>query len=193
MGSQRTSCGSDLAPLAEPPVARNAPTDTACASDPGTFVDARRGPFPAERREGRRATQARGWYCYEAASVQCCDSYGNSGGDGLCGIDLGGNFSADPLFCDAPNGDYTLDWASPCLPGNHPDGVDCGLIGALDAACGTPPVTGACCLADNSCIVIEAENCPGTYMGDGTTCTPEICVPTAVDRTTWGRIRGAYR
>ena len=38
--------------------------------------------------------------------------------------------SADLLFCDAENGDYTLDACSPCLPGNHPDGVDCGLIGA---------------------------------------------------------------
>jgi hypothetical protein len=73
-------------------------------------------------------------------SVHCCDSYGNTDGDDLCGEDLGGNFSADPLFCDAENGDYTLDGSSPCLPGNHPDGVDCGLIGAFEQGCGAIPV-----------------------------------------------------
>lgn len=46
-----------------------------------------------------------------------------------------GNFSEDPLFCDPENGDYTLAANSPCLPGNHPDGYDCGLIGALGEGC----------------------------------------------------------
>jgi len=54
--------------------------------------------------------------------------------------DLGGNFSLDPLFCDPENGDYKLDCNSPCLPGNHPDGVDCGLIGALGQGCGATAV-----------------------------------------------------
>jgi len=26
---------------------------------------------------------------------------------------------------------------SPCAPGNHPDGMDCGTIGALGVECGT--------------------------------------------------------
>jgi hypothetical protein len=42
-------------------------------------------------------------------------------------VDLGTNFAADPLFCDAPGGDYTLAPASPCLGG------PCGLVGALGA------------------------------------------------------------
>jgi hypothetical protein len=86
-------------------------------------------------------------------AVGCCDIYGNEGGDDLCGTDLGGNFSLDPLFCDPDNGDYTLDGCSPCLPGNHPHGVDCGLIGALGQGCGA----------------------------------------TAVEETTWGRIKSLYR
>jgi hypothetical protein len=86
-------------------------------------------------------------------TVRCCDVFGNTGGDDLCGTDLGGNFSLDPLFCDAENGDYTLDGCSPCLPGNHPHGVDCGLIGALGQGCGA----------------------------------------TAVEETTWGRIKALYR
>jgi hypothetical protein len=90
---------------------------------------------------------------YSEVSVECCDLYGNTDGNAVCGTDLGGNFSLDPLFCDAPNGDYTLDGCSPCLPGNHPHGVDCGLIGALGQGCGA----------------------------------------TAVEETTWGRVKALYR
>jgi hypothetical protein len=73
-------------------------------------------------------------------AVQCSDAHGNTHSNDLCGTDLGGNFSEDPLFCDVEEGDYTLDGCSPCLPGNHPDGVDCGLIGALGQGCGATPV-----------------------------------------------------
>ncbi len=52
----------------------------------------------------------------------------------LTGVD--GNISVDPQFCDAIGDDYTLAETSPCLPGNHPDGYDCGLIGALGQGCG---------------------------------------------------------
>ena len=65
--------------------------------------------------------------------------HGNAGGDWIGGIagqlGVSGNFSADPLFCDPDNGDFTLSSQSPCLPGNHPDGADCGLIGALGQGC----------------------------------------------------------
>jgi hypothetical protein len=73
--------------------------------------------------------------------VECSDIYGN-GGDyvscisGLNGID--GNFSADPEFCNLTNRDFGLREHSPCLPGNHPDGADCGLIGAFPANCDAP-------------------------------------------------------
>ncbi len=76
--------------------------------------------------------------------LSCCDLYGNVGGDwGGCVADqLGadGNVSADPLFCDAPNGDFTLAADSPCLPGNHPDGADCARIGSLDMGCEISPL-----------------------------------------------------
>lgn len=71
--------------------------------------------------------------------VECSDIYSN-GGDyvsciaGLNGVD--GNFSADPRFCNRAGKDFGLDADSPCLPGNHPDGSDCGLIGALPQGCG---------------------------------------------------------
>ncbi len=72
--------------------------------------------------------------------LACCDIYGNAGGDwigiiaGQEGVD--GNFSAHPLLCDPRGGDFTLAANSPCLPGNHPNGDDCGLIGALGEGCG---------------------------------------------------------
>jgi hypothetical protein len=54
--------------------------------------------------------------------------FGN-GEDDLCGVDLGGNFHSDPLFC----ADYSLAESSPCAPANSPGG--CGLIGVLDVGC----------------------------------------------------------
>lgn len=53
------------------------------------------------------------------------------------GID--GNFSMEPQFCAPANGDFTLQVDSPCAPGNHPDGADCGLIGAFGVVCQDVP------------------------------------------------------
>lgn len=73
----------------------------------------------------------------------CCDVYGNDNGGpdgGWFGYwakfdGVNGNFSADPLFCDGADADYSLQSVSPCLPGQH-GGVSCGLIGAFDIGCG---------------------------------------------------------
>lgn len=122
----------------------------------------------------------------------CSDAFGNWSDD-LCGTDLGGNFSADPLFCRPQTGDYSLDRNSPCLPGNHPEGADCGLIGALAQGCG---LQGACCLDDGTCVLLDQGDCEeqnGAYQGDGTACEPDPCQPTAVERTTWGRVRASFR
>jgi parallel beta-helix repeat protein len=74
--------------------------------------------------------------CFGSAApvVTCSDLYGNPGGNALCGIDGGDNISADPLFCDATEGDYTLDPASFCAPANSPCAL---LIGALPEGCAT--------------------------------------------------------
>jgi len=37
-------------------------------------------------------------------------------------------------------------------------------------------VTGACCYADGSCIVVEPADCSGAYQGDGTSCSDVICL-----------------
>lgn len=70
--------------------------------------------------------------------LSCTDIYGNAGGDWIPPINdqLGenGNFSEDPLFCDAANGDLTIDAESPCTANNAPG--QCGLVGAYDIGCG---------------------------------------------------------
>ncbi len=72
-------------------------------------------------------------------TLVCCDIYGNAGGDWVGPIadqlGINGNFSEDPLFCDAPSGDLRLHGDSPCLPRNHPSAEDCGVIGAWPVGC----------------------------------------------------------
>lgn len=74
----------------------------------------------------------------------CSDIFANEGGDwtGCIADQLGtnGNISADPLFCDEMAGDFRLRSDSPCLPGSHPDGWSCGVIGLFGVGC---PVSGA--------------------------------------------------
>jgi hypothetical protein len=85
-----------------------------------------------------------GIFCEDAASVpstSCNDVYGNAnanyGGTLADQTGLDGNFSLDPLFCGAEDGDYSLHILSPCVVGHHPEGGEgCGLIGALGPACG---------------------------------------------------------
>ena len=90
-------------------------------------------------------------YCeMESAPVlDCCDLYGNEGGDWVdCiaeQVEGSGNFSANPCFCDADGGDFHLCADSWCLAGHHPWGCD-DLVGALGEGCaacdcpGTVPV-----------------------------------------------------
>jgi hypothetical protein len=61
---------------------------------------------------------------------------------------------------------------------------------------GPPPPTGACCFADGSCIVAEQPDCEnqdGVYQGDGSTCEPNPCEPTAVVPGSWGRVKALFR
>ena len=77
------------------------------------------------------------------AIIECCCLWNNEDGDYVGGIadqeGVNGNFSACPSFCYADNGDFHLCDESPCLPGNHPDGYDCGLIGAWGEGCSCGP------------------------------------------------------
>jgi hypothetical protein len=74
------------------------------------------------------------WAPTERPFFLCCDVYGNGGGDWVgCIADQygeNGNFSADPLFCDAENGNFTLCADSPCAAA-----AGCGLVGAFGIGC----------------------------------------------------------
>lgn len=76
----------------------------------------------------------------ESSSVTiCCNDVYDNGKGNYTGIPdqtgINGNISVDPIFCYPDNDIYTLHAQSPCVPGNHPDGVGCGLIGALGVDC----------------------------------------------------------
>jgi len=75
-------------------------------------------------------------------AVACCDVYKNGEGNFTgCTADQengNGNFSEDPLFCDADAGDYTLRADSPCLPTGT---GNCGLVGSEEAGCGAVAVS----------------------------------------------------
>jgi hypothetical protein len=79
-------------------------------------------------------------YCEQESSpvLDCCDLYGNEGGDWVACIaeqvEGSGNFSADPCFCDAGGGDFHLCADSWCLAGHHPWGCD-DLVGAFGQGC----------------------------------------------------------
>jgi FlgD Ig-like domain len=70
--------------------------------------------------------------------LECCDIYGNAGGDWVgviaeqYGID--GNISLDPLFCGLTGQDLHLQDTSPCSPYSPPNS-ECALIGALPVGC----------------------------------------------------------
>ena len=76
------------------------------------------------------------------AVLTCTDIYANLGGNwtGCISDQVGqnGNFSANPLFCDAAGGDFSIRATSPCAPANSPPG--CDLIGALPVGCGVADV-----------------------------------------------------
>lgn len=83
--------------------------------------------------------KAGGIYAEDSTITIICNNVYNNDGGNYKGIPdqtgINGNISFDPIFCDPENDDYSLHVQSPCLPGNHPDGVDCGLIGALAEGC----------------------------------------------------------
>jgi hypothetical protein len=83
-----------------------------------------------------------------SVTLGCNDVWGNESRDyyitGLPDpVGWNGNISLDPQFCGAKpdsSGNFYLQSDSPCAPGNHPDGFECGLIGREPVACGATAV-----------------------------------------------------
>jgi hypothetical protein len=79
---------------------------------------------------------------YGLLTLICCDIFGNDAGDWVGPLEghhgIEGNISADPLFCDAPGGEFTLSMHSPCAPSSEPN-AECDLIGAHPVLCDVTP------------------------------------------------------
>jgi hypothetical protein len=132
--------------------------------------------------------------------LRCCDVDSSDAG-GFAHVTYDANcVFTDPMFC-APepcgwfySGDWALSADSPCLPEHSLCGE---LIGALGQGCIAPAgTTGACCLADGSCRVVTRRECEdqhGMFVGPHTLCEPNPCQPTPIERTSWGRIKAAFR
>ncbi len=102
------------------------------------------------------------WFEGVETTFSCCDIYGNDGGDWVESIadqyGVRGNFSEDPLFCDADDNDFTLHRDSPCMPDNHPDDFNCGLIGAHPIGCPTSNVDDEPLSSASSCLLAGRPN-----------------------------------
>jgi len=77
-----------------------------------------------------------------APTFSCNNVYGTTvatyGGDCTDQTGINGNLSLDPQFCGLDGtSNYNLQSDSPCAPGNHPQSINCGVIGARPSACGT--------------------------------------------------------
>lgn len=95
---------------------------------------------------------------FRSADLFCNDVWSN-GEENYWGVEPGyGDFSEDPRFCGYPGShgapaerfdpsDFALLPDSPCIPGNHPSGIDCGQIGAYREGCGRGPMEVAGTLA----------------------------------------------
>ncbi len=70
----------------------------------------------------------------------CCDAWANQAGN-YVGIPdptgKNGDIALDPIYCDAPGGNYTIEPDSPCAP-HSPSDPQCDLIGAYPVGCSAP-------------------------------------------------------
>jgi hypothetical protein len=114
------------------------------ALDQCTFYETSMGVLGAVELEGGAADAnrtiiqfgGRGFHCRSPSvvTVACCDLFGDPSRYFFgCTPETTNVILADPLFCDAQGGDFTLRQDSPCLPGANP----ClELIGAFGIGCG---------------------------------------------------------
>lgn len=78
----------------------------------------------------------------ETTTISCSLFHDNDGPDSTCPpVAKTERIHEDPGFCDPQEHDYALASDSPALPGNHPLGAECGLIGAFDVGCGPQAAT----------------------------------------------------
>ncbi len=95
---------------------------------------------------GNRSKEFADGIMVQRTALLSCNDVWSNGTEDYWGCEPGeDDFSADPRFCGLPGFDasssgrqqFDLRGDSPCLPGQHPNGADCGTIGAGAAGCGS--------------------------------------------------------
>lgn len=76
------------------------------------------------------------YYEYNVTGSRACNVYWDNSSGPVNDMLGGDELVADPVFCDAVNGDFTVSLQSPAAPANSPCGQ---LIGAYPTACDIPP------------------------------------------------------
>lgn len=118
----------------------------------------------------------------------------------FAGGTTGGNTSAwdntrlEPMFpgaCCLPDGTCIFVEETVCLDAG-------GEWLGPESVCDPNPcaVGGACCFADGSCQVLSEAAClgqGGDWLGPDYVCDPNPCEPTAIEPSTWGRIKASFR
>lgn len=91
-----------------------------------------------------------------------------------------------------------------CLPDGTcllVEGMDCWDQGGTSVGWECPPAPctadwgGACCIG-TQCVILEHRECVvagGEFQGYASSCDPDPCDPTAIETTTWGKIRSSFR
>jgi len=103
-------------------------------------------------------------------------------------FDLSSGSNGCPKICLAPGSFGVEGWQDASVLWG-----EISALGISAAVRSCAPNTGACCLADGSCVVTEPAQCSGEFQGVGTSCDPNPCAgPVPTRRMSWGKVKALY-
>ncbi len=109
------------------------------------------------------------------------------------GADLNG-YGGEPRTNIAPGIGYPTGWNDPSIVWGPTQALGIGVYELLSPAKRDTLALGACCYPDHECAITTQCGCWFEWMGPGTDCDPNPCLPPVpVERRTWGGIKARYR